>query len=101
MAVVVVGWYGSEELRGESGEDGAGNGASDPSHGRRLGGASHVCAWTGRVCVGLGVGGAHVFVGNSKTPSINADIYSNLCGARAPPSARTAGASGAGIMSVV
>ena len=49
MVVVleVVGWYGSEGLRGESKEDGDGDGAIDPSHGRRLGGGSHACAWTG------------------------------------------------------
>ena len=41
----------------------------------------------------------YLFMRNMKTPSINAGIYSNICGARTPPSARTAGASGAGIIS--
>ena len=33
---------------GQGGEDADGDGASDPSHGQRLGGRSHLCAWTGR-----------------------------------------------------
>ena len=31
-----------------------GDGESDPSHGQRLGGGSHACAWTGPVCVCVG-----------------------------------------------
>ena len=49
-----------EGMGSVGGENHDGNGASDPSHGRRLGGGSHACAWTGRARGGWGVGRRHL-----------------------------------------
>ena len=48
------GWWYVGGKCGETGGDGDGDGESDPSHGQRLGGGSHACAWTGPVCVCVG-----------------------------------------------